>query len=140
MDPLAFILLGVDVDCNDLPLMERLYNLIRHQLPLFLMHDQMVEQHGGAEHRNVFEELFMGRGTVNNMACEGGERLLRSQSLQRYVPHGTVRRCTLRCNTVLYRMCGDNVVRYGVVLYSKVQEKGGKSTATCFGDLFMGSG
>lgn len=81
MNPLAFAMLGVDVDANDLPLLPRLYNLIHHQYPLFLMHDQMVGHYGGSQHLHVFEELFMGRGTVNSLSCEGAERLLRSQSI-----------------------------------------------------------
>lgn len=76
---------GVEMDANNLPLHERLSNLIRNLVPVFQSSEGLAKQLGAWQEMCLFEELIVARAAVNAVACEGHERVFRSQSRRRYV-------------------------------------------------------
>lgn len=83
LKPRVFIMVGIDLDINDLPFLVRLYSVLVHQLPLFLSNEALAQHKNGIQHLHLFEDLFISRGTTNTIACEGEERVMRSQAMHR---------------------------------------------------------
>lgn len=84
-------MVDVEMDANNLPLHERLGNVVRNLVPVCQLSEGLATQLGAWEEMCLFEEVLVARAGVNAIACEGHERVFRSQSCHRYVY------CTLVC-------------------------------------------
>ncbi|CAI5974889.1 unnamed protein product [Closterium sp. NIES-64] len=78
MHPTLFTFCDVDLDTNHSAFLPRFQDIVDHHLATFQFHDVFL---GNADKRllSVFEEIYFARSIINGIACEGDERVVRSE-------------------------------------------------------------
>ncbi|CAI7759847.1 unnamed protein product, partial [Closterium sp. NIES-53] len=78
MHPTLFTFCDVDMDTNHSAFLPRFQDIVDHHLATFQFHDVFL---GNADKRllSVFEEIYFARSIINGIACEGDERVVRSE-------------------------------------------------------------
>ncbi|CAI5489484.1 unnamed protein product, partial [Closterium sp. Naga37s-1] len=78
MHPALFAFCDVDLDTNHSAFLPRFQDIVDHHLATFQFHDVFL---GNADKRllSVFEEIYFARSIINGIACEGDERVVRSE-------------------------------------------------------------
>jgi len=79
LKPLVFIMVGIDLDINDLSFLTRLYNVLVHQLPLFLSNEALARHRTGPSTAPVRGPLHLARHHQHHRVRGRGEGHVRAR-------------------------------------------------------------
>lgn len=96
LQPLALTLISQELESSTLPFLQRFRNTLHGAYGIFTSNDSLGASTGCWDNIFAVEETMLGRGFVNQVACEGADRVLRTQSLTRSVEAAGLARCGCR--------------------------------------------